>query len=339
MNWEKRFEAFVHLGNRIKTLNYEEFLDIKQRAAGSNPWFTEEYVNAALKGVETYLDKKRLSLWLESYNLNSDASFKIGVVMAGNIPLAGFHDFLCVLMSGYKLKAKLSSQDSYLPRKIAELLIEIEPGFEEQIEFVELLKDIDAVIATGSGNSARYFNYYFANKPHIIRKNRNSCAVLNGNENEEDFRLLGKDIFTYFGLGCRSISKIYVPAEYDLSVLLDGLKSFSDIINHHKYANNYDYNKSIYLINQIEHLDNGFLLLKQDTGLASPISVVYYERYKDHKELSSLRLASIKESIQCIVSKESWFPGSIDLGKAQIPELWEYADGIDTMRFLQSLKY
>lgn len=338
MNWEKRLEAFIKLGNRLKILNYEELQEIKAGAIGGNSWFTEESVKYTLKGLETYLDKKRLELWVESYKLSSEGDFTVGVVMAGNIPLAGFHDFLCVLISGYKIKAKLSSQDTFLPRKIASLLIEVEPEFASKIEFVDILKDTDAVIATGSDNSARYFSHYFANKPHIIRKNRNSCAVLNGSETSEDLELLGKDIFTYYGLGCRSVSKLYIPAEYDLTLLLNGLKNFETVIHHHKYSNNYDYNKSIYLINQTEHLDNGFLLLKQDTAMASPISVIFYERYNDHKELT-FRLESVKDNIQCIVSKDSFFPGSIELGKAQMPELWEYADRIDTMRFLESLKY
>jgi hypothetical protein len=338
MNWEKRLEAFIKLGYKLKTLNYEELQEIRAGARAGNSWFTDESINYTLKGLETYLDKKRLELWIESYNLKTDADFKVGVVMAGNIPFAGFHDFLCVLISGYKLKAKLSSQDLFLPRKIADILIEIEPEFENRIEFADLLKDIDAVIATGSDNSARYFNQYFANKPHIIRKNRNSCAVLDGSETKEDLELLGRDIFTYYGLGCRSISKLYVPVEYDLGVLLDGLQSFQGVADNHKYTNNYDYNKSIYLINSVPHLDNGFLLLKQDSALASPISVVYYERYKDPKELT-FRLDSIKENIQCVVSREGVFPGSIPFGKAQTPELWDYADGVDTMRFLQSLKY
>ncbi|HYG37635.1 MAG TPA: acyl-CoA reductase [Cytophagales bacterium] len=338
MDLEKRLKAFISLGLKIKSLSYEEIEELSDGAQANNPWFNKDSVRYALKGMENYLDKKRLSLWIESYNLSAAANIKIGVIMAGNIPFAGFHDFLCVLISGYKLKAKLSSQDEYLPRKITEYLVAIEPGFKEYIEFIDLLKDAEAVIATGSSNSSRYFNYYFSKKPHIIRKSRNSCAVLTGEETDEEIDLLGNDIFTYYGLGCRSISKLYVPSDYDLPGLLNRLESFSYTIQHHKYSNNYDYNKSIYLINKEPHLDNGFLILKQDPGMASPISVVYFEKYNDKKELV-IRLEAIKDNIQCIVSSESWFPGSVDFGRAQTPELWEYADGVDTMRFLQSLKY
>jgi hypothetical protein len=231
--------------------------------------------------------------------------------MAGNIPLVGFHDFLSVLITGHKAHCKLSSEDPLLLKKITAYLLEIEPTFKEFIFFPDQLKNKDAIIATGSNNTARYFDYYFSTIPHIIRKNRNSCAILNGNESKEDIHELGKDIFYYFGLGCRNVSKLF--------------------IKHHKYINNYDYRKSIYLINQIKHWDSGFFLLKEDIQLSSPISVLFFEYYQSDTDLHQ-KIKQHENEIQCIVSQNGWYPKSVPFGKSQFPALDDYADGIDILR-------
>jgi len=254
--------------------------------------------------------------------------------MAGNIPLVGFHDFISVLISGNYLIVKQSSDDNQLLPVLAKILIKIEPSFAERIRFSNgKLENFDAIIATGSDNTARYFNFYFGKYPHIIRKNRNSAAVLTGKENQKELTLLGEDIFRYFGLGCRNVSKLFVPVGYSFDIFYESIADFVDVINHHKYRNNYDYFKSVYLVNRVTHLDNGFLILKQDESFASPPPVVFYEFYENQKQLNQL-LDMKHEQIQCIVSIDNNIKNSILPGKAQQPELWEYADGIDTIGFL-----
>ncbi|MBI1767560.1 MAG: acyl-CoA reductase [Bacteroidetes bacterium] len=335
MTLENRIKAFHLLGEKIRTLSSNEKENLFEKVANENPWFIAENVDQALKGVSKFLDQKVLETWLGNYSIKN-SSKKIGVAMAGNIPLVGFHDLLCVLLSGHQLVAKLSSSDSVLLKFIKDSLIELNPEFKEKIVFEERLKGVDAVIATGSDNTSRYFEYYFRNIPHIIRKNRTSCAVILGEESSEEFSVLGKDIFSYFGLGCRNVSKIYVPENFDFPSMLKNWDSFQPIINHHKYANNYDYQKSILLINQIHFYDNGFLLLTKSENLVSPISTIYYESYKDQDDLT-MKLKLNAEKIQCIVSARGWFRQSIPFGEAQFPTVDDYADRIDTIKFLQSV--
>jgi len=335
MTLEDRIEAFAQLGNKIKSLSVDELDSLADKVRNENPWFVPGNVKMALQGISKFLDKKVLEKWTSNYSLKNSSSKKVGVAMAGNIPLVGFHDLMCVLLSGHQLVAKLSSQDSVLMNFIKDSLIDINPTFFEKIFFEERLKNLDAMIATGSDNTSRYFEYYFRNIPHIIRKNRTSCAIILGDEIPEEFRELGKDIFSYFGLGCRNISKIYVPGNFDFIPLLDNLESFQPIIHHHKYANNYDYQKSIMLVNQTHFYDTGYLMLTENQNLVSPISVVYYESYKDQNDLSS-KLKS-HQKIQCIVSAKGWYKKSIPFGDAQFPEVNDYADGIDTLFFLASV--
>lgn len=256
--------------------------------------------------------------------------------MAGNIPAVGFHDLMTVLISGNKACVKLSSADEVLMKWILKSLISIEPRFEDLIEIEEMLKGKNAYIATGSNNSGRYFNYYFGKYPSIIRRNRTSIAVLSGNETTEELQSLGKDIFQYFGLGCRNVSKIFIQSKEQLQHLLDSLEIFSGVMNHHKYLNNYDYNKSILLVNRENHLDSGFLLVRETEDLVSPISVLFYEIYADLDQLKT-RLNLIKENIQCVVSNPNYFEGAVPFGKAQEPEVWDYADEVDTLLFLERL--
>lgn len=331
MNLSQRIKAFVKLGQRISNISVEDKQELFSRVYNENNWFTEENIIKSLNGICSYLDKENLEKWLEKYELISLDSKKVGVIMAGNIPLVGFHDLLSILISGHNLMMKPSSQDNALMSFIVKTLMEIEPGFENKIKTVERLNEADAFIGTGSDNSAKYFRFYFGKKPHIIRQNRSSIAVLNGKETEQELNILGEDIFTYYGLGCRNVSKLLVPKGYDFIPLLDALKSYESVADHHKYHNNYDYNKSIYLVNSEPHLDTGFLLVRESSDAVSPISVLFYQQYATEPELNDLLMAN-QEKTQCIVGHNY-----IPFGKAQKPELWDYADGVDTMAFLTKL--
>lgn len=331
-----RVNVFATIGKLLKELSEDEIDYIYRRAGGENSWFTEKNVSIALEGVIRYLDEDKLEAWTNDLPANPVSPKKVGVVMAGNIPLVGFHDMLAVLISGHKLLAKPSSKDAFLIKYVADLICDIEPWFGEQISFQERLNDAEAMIATGSDNSSRYFEYYFSKIPHIIRRNRSSVGVLSGKESPGEFKALGNDVFQYFGLGCRNVSKLFVPKGYDFGPLLDAWQVFDHVAKHHKYNNNYDYNKSIYLVNKELHYDSGFALLRRSEQLVSPISVVYYEEYSHSDEITK-NLAGASEKIQCVVSQNSWVPGSLPFGKAQEPELWDYADNVNTLVFLQQL--
>ncbi|SEJ23184.1 Acyl-CoA reductase (LuxC) [Dyadobacter sp. SG02] len=335
----RRINAFIRLGQFIGDAANEE--TISEWVAGAksrNNWFTPPNVRLSLNAIaEQYLNEDKLKTWAESYP-EPTQSLKIGVVMAGNIPAVGFHDALCVLISGHILLAKPSSDDPLLIRSLLNQLIEIEPEFGEYIQFVERLNDSDAYIATGSNNTARYFHYYFAKKPNIIRKNRTSVAALTGHETREELRALATDILQYFGLGCRNVSKVFVPSGYDFTGFYQAIEEMADdYINHHKYFNNYEYNKSIYLVNRIAHSDNGFLLATESEALVSPISVLHYQPYDSVEELKAL-LRESEEQIQCVVARpELHIADALPFGGAQAPGLSDYADGIDTMAFLSNI--
>lgn len=336
MTLTNRIAAFAALGTLVQNLSEDEKWKLSRQTAANNSWFTEENVLLAIDGICRYLDEKKLHQWLAPYKLpeeNPDPK-KVGVVMAGNIPMVGFHDFLSVLICGHHVYAKPSSQDPVLIPYLARELCEIEPRFKDFIHFADRLTGMDAMIATGSDNSSRYFDYYFSKIPHIIRRNRSSCAVLDGSESAEELQELGKDITQYYGLGCRNVSKLFVPEGYDLTTLFEALAPYQKITENHKFTNNYDYNKSIYLVNRVPHLDTGFMLFKEDEALVSPISVVFYETYRS-KEALEQRLQELQEKIQCVVGHEP--VGQLPFGQAQEPELWNYADGVDTIAFLQKL--
>ncbi|WP_421940663.1 acyl-CoA reductase [Pedobacter sp.] len=331
---DKAISAFKTLGQMLT--NPTDILgNTIFSAESSNPWFTQNNIKKSLISFGEMLNTKDIDLWFQSASFNPSAK-KVGLILAGNIPMVGFHDVLCVLATGNIALIKLSSSDDKLIKTVLSKLIEIEPAFESHIEYVERLKDFDAVIATGSNNSSRYFEYYFSKVPHIIRKNRNSVAVLNGLETEADIQNLGNDIFDYFGLGCRNVSKMYFPKGYDVAKFYDHLETYQDIINHFKYQNNYDYNKSIYLVNAAKHYDNGFLLLKEDQSLASPLAVVFYEEYEDLKALDQT-LNEKAEDIQCVVSNTTLSVPTFAFGQSQHPKLWDYADNINTIDFLNSI--
>lgn len=337
-NCVKQYEEKLVLTENSKlNLLQEEAVGIIDRVQNENGWFTNTSVISALEAWTNSLKEENVSRWLSSYNLKeNEEPHRVGVIMAGNIPLVGLHDALCVLISGNELHAKVSSKDKSLMLLALNALRQINKDWDERIYLVEQLKEIDTLIATGSDNSSRYFEYYFRDKKRLIRKNRTSVAVLNGAESKEDFENLAHDIFTHFGLGCRNVTKIYIPKDFDLDLVFGGLFQYKEIVNNNKYANNYDYNKAVYMLNKVELVENGFILFKEDEGIHSPVGVLFYEYYDDLAKVKST-LEELSESIQCVVTNLE-FPNAIPFGKAQSPELWDYADGVDTLEFLLSDK-
>lgn len=344
MTLDARIEAFSELGlllqnyidSKDSSSNFSQKLtNVIRNAELQNAWFTPDQIHNALSEWSKALTQVNLSSWIKTYQLDNYTQKRVAVIMAGNIPLVGFHDFLSVLITGHNFIGKLSSNDNVLLPFLAEELCNIQPEFKSKIEFTkEKLPDFDAVIATGSNNTARYFEYYFKDKPHIIRKNRNSVAILTGDESKDDLENLGVDIFKYFGLGCRNVSKLFVPQNYSFDTFFKGIFIYNEVINHHKYANNYDYNKAVYLMSSVQLLDNGFLILKQDEQFSSPIGVLFYEYYSDETHLKQ-RLEQEKENIQCISGRHEF--AEVDFGQAQQPKLSDFADDVDTIKFLIQL--
>ncbi|WP_163411117.1 acyl-CoA reductase [Flavobacterium ajazii] len=322
------------LGN---DLFYEDFINLIELSQSHNGWYTPEQVHFAIKSWAEALTEENIDKWLSNYSAefsqNNKKEKTVALILAGNIPLVGFHDFLSVLITGNKALIKTSSNDQHLLPFLAKYLIFADKSLKDKIVFTEgKLENFDAVIATGSNNTARYFEYYFKDKPSIIRKNRNSVAVLNGQETKEDLEGLGEDIFRYFGLGCRNVSKLFVPKDYKFDDFFQAMFKYQDVIHYEKYANNYDYNKAVFLMSNFKLLDNGFLTIKEDSSYASPISSVFYEFYENIEDLQN-RLEADSDQIQCIVSN-NLIKNSISFGKTQTPQLWDYADNIDTISFL-----
>lgn len=314
------------------SLFFDEFKQLIQLSQSHNGWYTAEQVYFAIQSWAKALTEENINKWTSSYNFTISEPKKIALILAGNIPLVGFHDFISVLLAGHHVLVKTSSDDQHLLPFLAKYLITVEPQLANKIEFVSgKLENFDAVIATGSNNTARYFEYYFQDKPSIIRKNRNSIAVLNGTETKEQLVALGEDIFRYFGLGCRNVSKLFVPKSYSFETFFEAMYEYKDIINYEKYANNYDYNKAVFLMSNYQLLDNGFLTLKEDTSHASPISCLFYEYYDNIVDVEK-KLKEEADLIQCIVSNDL-IPNSIAFGQTQRPHLWDYADNIDTITF------
>jgi hypothetical protein len=349
MSLEKRINAFEKLGfflsqfstNSIEKKNNILFNDLFfdifktqiKRAKEYNGWFDDENVLFSLHSWSSILTNENLQKWTKNYFFKETNPKTIALIFAGNIPLVGFHDFLSVLISGNKVLAKLSSNDKHFLPLIAKYLEHVEPSFKGFIEFTDgKLKNFDGAIATGSDNTARYFDYYFGKYPSIIRKNRNSVAILTGNESEKELTDLGEDIFRYYGLGCRSVSKLFVPLDYNFDKLFKAVYSYQDIIHYNKYQNNYDYNKAVYLMSLFELQENGFLMLKEDKSYGSPIATVFYEYYESDEKLLE-KLKNDTEKIQCIVGNIN-LPNQVNFGRSQTPHLWDYADGVDTLKFL-----
>lgn len=346
MELKKNIAAFSMLGKQLRAVSQRnpdtETERVIVAASSANPWFTRENILTALGALGEALTERNLEKWMASYHIKikSSKKKKIGVVNAGNIPAVGFHDFLCVLMSGNIYHGKNSSDDIYLLPHIASLLKKTEPSFEDRIFFTEKISSPAAVIATGSNNSARYFEYYFGKYPHIIRKNRNGIAVLSGNENIGELSGLADDVFQYFGLGCRNVSKLFLPDGYDLNRLFAAFEKYSNVAQHNRYMNNYTYQRAVMLMNKEKFLENGFVILKEDSSLQSPVAVLHYEYYKDAKDVFE-KLPSIESEIQCIACSDgikkkftSEKLSPVPLGQTQKPMLWDYADGVDTMEFL-----
>ncbi|MEO8235585.1 MAG: acyl-CoA reductase [Flavobacterium sp.] len=341
--------AFIELGeflrqfsatNSVKSKNvlhndlfFDDFISLINLSQSHNGWYTNENVHFSINSWAEALTQENLDKWLSNYNFTKFNPKTIALILAGNIPLVGFHDFLSVLISGHKVLIKTSSNDQHLLPFLAKYLIVVEPELNNYITFVEgKLENFDAVIATGSDNTARYFEYYFKDKPSIIRKNRNSVAVLDGSESKDQMIALGEDIFRYFGLGCRNVSKIFIPKNYNFDLFFNGMFPYQVVIKYEKYANNYDYNKAVFLMSNFNLLDNEFLIIKEDSSYSSPISSVFYEFYDDINDIKN-RLETDKDKIQCIVSN-NLVENSISFGTTQKPKLWDYADNVDTIDFL-----
>jgi hypothetical protein len=300
--------------------------------SNQNKWFTKENLDFCINTWGNTLTETNLNTWLRAYPEAQKHEQRLGLVLAGNIPLVGLHDVLCGLACGYSIEIKYSSNDDILLPFVVNFLMEKQPEWQGIIHFTDgKLEKFDRVIATGSNNTARYFEYYFKNVPHIIRKTRNGVAVLNGEETEAELSALCTDILQYFGLGCRSVSHLMVPESYDFNALFLALYKHRDIIHHNAYANNYDYNKAVYLMQEEDLLDNGFMMLKKDSGLNSPIACVHYSKYATLGEAQKT-LKEAQENIQCVVS--NCLENSLAFGQTQHPKLSDYADHIDTMEFL-----
>ncbi len=335
---EERLALLDRLGDHL--MGEDDFLRaIMNRSYHHNQWFTIANQERAVRSIaEEMLDRQKLDGWVRAYGLDEPADPKtIGLVMAGNIPLVGFHDWLCVFAAGHRANIKLSDKDQFLMPYLIKLLTKFDERVADYVSFAEKLTGFDAVIATGSNNSSRYFEAYFGKYPHIIRKNRNAIGVLDGTETAEELEALGEDVFRYFGLGCRNVAKIYVPEGYDFDPLLEALHEFRDVVLHTKYKNNFDYNYSIFVLNKVPYLANGCIILTENKAIASHIAGLYYETYSDRAALDK-ELAARKEEIQCAVSHHpvSEVP-TFGFGQAQQPALSDYADGVDTMAFLQKL--
>lgn len=349
MQLHQRINAFVKLGDFLSQFSkeviqkkeniehndlfFDGFKHQLKLAEEHNGWFTKENIAFAITGWVENLTQENLTQWLNRYTIADNSSKQVAIIMAGNIPLVGFHDFLSVLITGHQVLVKQSSNDKHLLPYLAKYLEHVAPEFIGKITFTEAkMENFDAVIATGSNNTVRYFEYYFKGKPSIIRNNRNSVAVLTGKETEADFKNLSEDIFRYYGLGCRNVSKLFLPENYNFDAFFNGMYPWNAIIEKAKYANNYDYNKAVYLMSEFDMLENGFLMIKEDASYASPIATVFYEFYDDANKLKE-KLTADSTQIQCIVSR-GFTENEIAFGTTQKPELWDYADGVDTIEFL-----
>ncbi len=352
MNLQQRINAFVKLRDFLSQFSnevivkkdniehndlfFDGFKHQIKLAEENNGWFTQENIRFSIEGWVASLTLNNLNKWVAPYQINNTNPKCIAIIMAGNIPLVGFHDFLSVLISGHHVLVKQSSNDKHLLPYLAKYLEFVELEFKDTIAFTEdKIEGFDAVIATGSNNTARYFEYYFKDKPSIIRNNRNSVAVLNGKESKAELKALAEDIFRYYGLGCRNVSKLFIPKNYNFDAFFEAIYHWHPIIDKAKYANNYDYNKAVYLMSEFDMLENGFLMIKEDESYASPIATVFYEYYDTTKQLKE-KLEIEKQQIQCIVSN-GFTKNEIAFGATQKPQLWDYADSIDSIEFLSAI--
>jgi Acyl-CoA reductase (LuxC) len=329
----KLINTFCHLNSSLQEIQNSD--EVLKRALDENPWFTEENSKMAISAVCSWLDEKNLRSFSAKYG-SSKKPMRVGLVLAGNLPLVGFHDILCVLLSGHHAQVKPSIKDKVLIEALVNSLFEIDPGLRENLDLVEKLSGIEAFIGTGSNNTNRYFDHYFGKHPHIFRKNRTSIAVLSGKEKTEDFHMLGKDIFSYFGFGCRNVSKIFIPEGFRIPSLLDEFQSYSGILDHNKFANNYQYRRAIYLTGGEKFLDTGFLIVKESESPFSHIAELNYEFYYNEEDLLN-KIERIKDNIQLVIGKKMEGLPHADFGQSQFPGIEDFADGVDTMNFLVHL--
>lgn len=344
MNLQYRIDLISRLGEYILS-NDTDWSEAKEKAGYENGWFIPEFVDLATKNIgHLFLQREKLQSWTDFYQLQTSHSTTagaglassrlkpqvVGIVMAGNIPLIGFHDFLSVFVSGHKAYIKPSSKDQVLIKHLVEKLTAWDAEVKSFVEFSEMLKGCDAYIATGSNNSSRYFDYYFGKYPNIIRRNRTSVAIITGEETTEDLEKLADDVYLYFGLGCRNVTKMYVPKDYDFVPLIGAFRKYNYLSDHHKYKNNYDYNLALSLLNKKYYMTNGSILLIEDPAIFSPISQLNYEFYNDNDDLTAK--LPVAQDLQCVVGK-SFIP----FGQSQSPSIGDYADGVDTLKFLLEL--
>ena len=343
-NFKERLIAFSELGTLFKenvdkkeNKKFPEWDTVLEKTLieshSYNSWFTIDNLKLSLKNWSNSLQENIISDWLSKYNIEDKSSKKIAIIMAGNIPAVGFHDLLCSLLLNFNCIVKLSSEDKLLIPFIVKFLESRNEKLKNKVTFEsEKLKDFDGVIATGNNNSHRYFDYYFSKYPNLLRKTRHSIAVLDGKESDNDLSELSNDIFNYFGLGCRSVSKVFIPYGYDLDLLFNAFFRHKEVVNHNKYVNNFDYNKAVYLMSKEKFIENGFIILKEESKLGSPIGCLFYEFYNDKKEITKL-INNNSDSIQCVVSNIN-FNTNIKFGQTQCPNISDYADNNDTIKFL-----
>lgn len=331
MNLTERITLLVKLKRYLEE-DSKELKAVKQEAFEKNKWFVREFIDLSVANIcKFFLDRDLLKAWVNHYHIDDNIQpQKIGIVMAGNIPLVGFHDFLCVFISGHHQFIKLSEKDDVLLKHIIAKLSEWNPDVSELVKISALLKDCDAYIATGSNNSSRYFHYYFGQYPSLIRNNKTSVAILSGNETPGQLFALADDVYTYFGLGCRNVTKLYVPEDYDFVMLLNAFKKYNYFSDVTKYKNNYDYNMALLIMNNKFYMSNESIILVENEIVFSPVSELHYSFYKNKNDV--LQELEGNENIQCITGGED-----IPFGQTQQPGLFDYADGIDTMQFLLAL--
>ncbi|MDQ2719535.1 MAG: acyl-CoA reductase [Bacteroidota bacterium] len=331
MNLVERIDVIKKLNDYIMA-DFGSLKAIRQKAFEKNKWFTNEFVNLSFENIFTqFLDHEKLKAWIDYYHIDNNINpKKIGIVMAGNIPLVGFHDFLCAFVTGHHQHIKFSEKDEALLTHFIEKMCEWNPKVAGLVKISSLLKDCDAYIATGSNNSARYFEYYFGKYPSIIRKNKTSVAVLSGNETTEELNLLADDVHVFFGLGCRNVTKIFVPQNYDFVPVLNAFRKYNYFSDHTKYKNNYDYNLALLIMNNKYYMTNESIILVENENIFSPVAELHYSFYESQNIVFNDLDKS--ENIQCIVAKDN-----LSFGNTQAPGLFDYADGIDTIQFLLGL--
>lgn len=338
MSLKRRIENLVNLGDYIRS-NNQDFVAAKNKAAAFNPWFTGENIDKAVNAIsEQMLKSDVIENWVCNYSINENSNHEVGLILAGNIPLVGFHDIMCAYLAGHLVRIKASGKDTVLTEYLINYLINLDKN-DPRLQIDDNLKGISAIIATGSNHSAKQFERYFSHVPHIIRRNRNAVGVITQNDSQDDIEILGEDIFSFFGLGCRNVSKVFFPKNYNLPFFLETLHDkYKEIILHQKYKNNYDYNYALYLLNKENFLANGAVILRNHPDIVSRIACLHYEEY-EHLNALSQELKMKEDQIQCIVSNVKLEGlNTIPFGKAQYPKINDYADGVDTMEFLTNLK-